>query len=470
MRRPRHVLTEGRHIDIMPTRPVTIEELPALFAGLEGYDVLLVAVSGGADSMALLALVHRWFAAARPAGSRLVVATVDHGLRPESAEEARFVAAAAHRLHLEHRTLGWSGPKPETGIQAAARDARRHLLLECARSAGGARTAVLVAHTQDDQAETLLMRLARGSGLDGLAAMRRVQPLLGDPAVSLVRPLLGLPKARLVATLQESALAWIEDPSNENETFERVRLRRARALLASMGLENEALALSAQRLLRARGALEAAAGELFHAAVDTHGGLFASWERAVVAQEPEELRLRLLAQVLAAFGGASRPARLAQVEGLLAMLDSGRTHATTLGGCVVSAGSRLVRVYREPGRAPLPSVELVPGASVTWDSRFQVSLSGAMGGGLTVRALGEAAAATLARLARPRPGPLRAVAGLPAFWRGDELVAVPSLGFGAQGPGKKGEVGHAVCNARFLGLEKIWGGTRTAAENEESPA
>ena len=157
--------------------------------------------------------------------------------------------------------------------------------------------AIVTAHTEDDQAETLLMRLARGSGLDGLTGMSASRLVEPAAACSLVRPLLATAGARLKATLQAQGIAWIEDPSNECDRFERVRLRKARAGLEAIGLTSDKVALSAKRLARARAALEAATSELaVQARLDVHGGIYASLDAHVFSGAAEELRLRLLGQ------------------------------------------------------------------------------------------------------------------------------------------------------------------------------
>lgn len=179
---------------------------------------VIVAVSGGSDSLALLLLT----AEARKAAPkcRIVAATIDHALRPESAVEARAVAALCRQLNIEHRTSVWQGPRPQQGIQAAARAARQTLLVDIAAETGAA--AILTGHTLDDQAETVLMRSRRGEGI-GLAGIARAA-LVGGKTWFL-RPLLGLRRAALREMLAARSLDWIEDPSNENSFFERVRLR-----------------------------------------------------------------------------------------------------------------------------------------------------------------------------------------------------------------------------------------------------
>src|SRR5207245_7672900 len=183
------------------------------------------------DSVALMWLAARW-RGARKRGPRLIAVTVDHGLRPEAAREAREVKQLARSLGLPHRTLRWTGPKPKTGLPAAARDARYRLLAQAARAHGA--THILTAHTRDDQAETLLMRMARGSGLAGLAAMARQAKREG---VILARPFLQVSKSRLVATLTRAKVGFAIDPSNRDLHFTRPRFRALMPALAAEGCD-----------------------------------------------------------------------------------------------------------------------------------------------------------------------------------------------------------------------------------------
>lgn len=408
--------------------PVEASELDRLFAPLTRYGTAILAVSGGADSMALMHLAAAW-AGAVPKRPRLLVVTVDHGLRAESAAEAEWVGKQARRLGIPHEVLCWQGEKPATGIQQAARNARYALLAERARRAPPP-CAIVTAHHQDDQAETLLMRLARGSGLDGLSAMREIERLpLSAPAPDIVRPLLEVPGARLTATLERDGLPWLEDPSNESCAFERVRLRKARAQLAEVGLTNAQIALSARRLRRAQQALEQAAADLCGKAVDLHCGAYASIDRAAYDEAPVELRLRVLLRVLKAVGGEQEYAKLAKAEQLVERLQGTAKAAATLGGCIVSPARDTIRVFREPGRHGLPTVALAPGESAVWDGRFLVRAQPSARGPAEVRGLGESGYATLrARLGHDFPLPRRAAITLPSFWRGEALLAVPHPG------------------------------------------
>lgn len=417
-------------------RALADAELAALYGPLAHYASLIVAVSGGPDSMALMLTLSRWAAGAGGTAPHLLAATVDHGLRAESAEEAGFVAAAAARLGLAHRTLVWQGGKPSTAIQETAREARYALLAEVA--AGEAQpAAVVTAHHAEDQAETVVMRLARGSGLDGLAGMAPVRMLGG---VDLVRPLLGVPKPRLVATIAAHGLAATDDPSNDNPAFERVRLRRAWPALEAAGLGTAMIGRSAARLERARRALETATDALAADIADDHGGAYAAIDATRWRLAPEELRIRLLGRALAAFGGAAPPARLSQIESLAAALWQGPSGGVTLGGCVVVSRGGALLVYREAGRDGLPALVLQPGRTAVWDRRFAVGCTAMEQ--VEVRPLGAAEVSRL-RTAGLDLGPMPAevAATLPSFWCGPRLLGVPHLA-----------LGDAVdaCKCRFL--------------------
>jgi len=433
-------------------RGIADEELDDLFAPLLTYHSLVLAVSGGADSMALMHLFSRWRERRPETPVEALVATVDHGLRPDSAREAAWVARQARRLGLRHETLRWSGAKPASGIQEAARRARYRMLAEtCLLLAGGGPSAVVTAHQQDDQVETFLMRLARGSGLDGLSGMPPVRGLAGrGSGPALVRPLLAVPKARLTATLVERGLEWIEDPSNEIDAFERVRVRRALAELEKLGVTRRQIAESIKRLRRARETVESALSQ-FEIAVglDIVCSALARFDHEAFLAGPAELRLRLLARLVEAFGGQAEPPRLAKIESLAARMEHTSWRGSTLGGCVIARHKTQITVAREFGRAGLPEIILAPGGRAVWDRRFVVSLSPRQQGPVVVRALG---ARELRRLARLREGafelPARAAATLPAFWRADELIAVPQLDWPPDGLTAPAE--EAPCGSQFI--------------------
>lgn len=300
--------------------PVTAAAAKALFAELKSAPALVLAVSGGPDSIALMWLAARW-RRSLARGPKLIVVTVDHGLRKEAAREAREVKRLAGMLDLTHRTVRWTGAKPKTGVPAAAREARYALLVKAARGAGA--THVLTAHTRDDQAETLLMRLLRGSGIAGLSAMARLTPRDG---VVLARPLLEIPKSQLVATLTRAKIGFADDPTNRDPAFTRPRLRALLPALAAEGGSARNLARLATRLARANAAVDVLAdgAERFLALRDrdrmSHGPNVRSFEASAFATLPEEVRVRLLLRAVDAVGHEG-PAELGKVEALLAALD-----------------------------------------------------------------------------------------------------------------------------------------------------
>lgn len=408
--------------------------LKAAFDGgrLPGH--FAVACSGGPDSLALTLVAAEW---ARRTRRRLTALIVDHGLRPESAREARRVAQWLKARDIPQHVLRWNGPKPAANRQEAARDARYRLLADWCRRHEVQH--ILLGHHLQDQAETLLLRAARGSGVEGLAAMAplRVRP----DGLVLVRPLLGIDRARLAAALQQRGQEWIDDPSNQNPAFARVRVRQALALLGPDAEAARHLAQTAANMRRAARALGEEAESLLARAVAWHPAGFAwlwpaPWEAA-----PEENRLRALARLLGRVGGADQPPRLdglTRAAGGLARPDFA---GETLHRCRLSpAGDGSVLITREARFLPpamalsrvLPPA-LPPGATATWDGRFQVcpqneAANGAALAGFSLRPLGAGDFPGLAESGIPRA----AWPGLPVLWRRGAAVAIPLPGLATE--------------------------------------
>jgi tRNA(Ile)-lysidine synthase len=293
-----------------------------------------VAVSGGGDSLALMHLLAGF---ARQEGLPApIVLTVDHGLRKASAMDAKKVAAWAKRLGLAAKVLTWRGKKPKTGIEAAARQARYRLMGDFLVKH---RIATLfVGHNQDDQAETFLMRLARGSGLDGLAGMqpRAPWPVEGFAGLMLARPLLGIGREHLRAYLRVRGQAWLEDPMNEDATFDRVKVRKAQGALTAAGLTAARIAAAAAHLARARESLDVmtAAVVLRAARKREEGGVLL--DAAALAAAPREVGLRALASVLMAVGEQAYRPRFESLERLFDQIAGARLQGgATLHGCQI---------------------------------------------------------------------------------------------------------------------------------------
>lgn len=395
---------------------------------------LAVAVSGGADSLALALLLQAW-APAR--GSRVTALVVDHGLRHDAAAEARETVRVLSEQGLQAQLLRVRGPRPRANVQAWARAARYRLLTDwCARH--GVLHLVL-GHHMDDQAETLLLRLGRGSGLDGLAGMAPVVELRD---VRLLRPLLEVPRAALEATLRARGLTWIEDPSNRDRAHRRVRLRQLNDALAGEGLTAARLAATAAHLARARAALEAAVADLLARAArpDPAGFLWLDPEPLIGA--PQEVRLRALARSLMMVGGADYTPRLASLMRLEARLLAGLRRGATLGGCRILPRKGRLLVVREAAAARPVRVE--PGQRLHWDGRFDIRLrrprTGARGRGLSLGPLGSAGWTALAGLAAPAGRdrvPAAAGPSIPALFDHRGPLEVPLLGYRRSPRGSK---------------------------------
>ncbi len=340
---------------IMPKQenaPVSQSEAKSLFSGLEQFPALVLAVSGGPDSTALLWLAARWRKTlkTRP---KLIAITVDHGLRKEAKREAAAVGKLARKLGIAHRILRWTGKKPTTGLQQAARVARYKLLSEQARKDKAAH--ILTAHTLDDQAETVLIRMSRGSGLRGLAAMQRLSRLdSSEPPLQIVRPLLDVPKARLIATLKAAKIPYADDPSNRDPRFARARLRALMGELAREGLSARRLAVLAQRLRRADRALEATVdrAEAEFSSRPSEGAI--ALDAAGFARLPAEIALRLLGRAVTAVGDEG-PVELSKLESLNAGLKPAQNAAESrfrrsLAGALVTLSGAKIVVERAPAR------------------------------------------------------------------------------------------------------------------------
>jgi tRNA(Ile)-lysidine synthase len=414
--------------------PLTEAEFAALMRPLGPFEVqprLAVAVSGGSDSLALTLLLHGWV---RAQGGVLTALTVDHGLRPEAAMEARQVERWLKARGIRHRILVWrpAGETRRGGLQAAARAARYRLLGEWCRANRVLHLAL--AHHREDQAETLLLRLGRGSGLDGLAAMAAVAEREG---VRLIRPLLPIPRARLAASLRRAGQDWIEDPSNRDPAHARVRLRFLMPALAAEGFTAARLAATAAHLGQARAALDDAVADLLALAAAPSPAGYLHLDPAPLRAAPAEVSLRALAHVLLAVGGAAYAPRLERLERLHAIVRAGGpAGGATLGGCRILGRRGRLLICRESALAR-EEQPLRPGHSSLWDGRFLVTLLvDAPQAGKSLRrpaivrrlgAEGWAAVAVAAPALRRHAIPPAARPALPALWDTRGIVSVPHL-------------------------------------------
>lgn len=384
----------------------------------EEQPFLAVAVSGGADSLALTLLADRW---ARERGGRIVGLTVDHGLRPDSLDEARKTGLWLNAHQIDHHILPWIGEKPVTGLQQRARDARYALLTDWCRHHHCLH--LLTAHHRRDQAETVAIRKARQSGKAGLAAMAAVRDMQG---LRLLRPLLGIDKESLEGHLQSMHQLWINDPSNDSLHFTRNRLRRSK-------LDVQALVEEAEREgMRRRDAdRHAAAALVQHAALDPAG--FATLDAAGFNDLPPNLALDLLTRLLMTIGGNIYPPRRQALARLFSMMrddtpkDRRSTSSGTLAQCRVLPHRGRWLICREHAASTVLSLRL--NRRQRWDNRFLMTLRKPWHQ-LKVKALGENTcisdnALVLKGKNRHLAGAVKA--SLPAIWQDDKLIAIPHL-------------------------------------------
>jgi tRNA(Ile)-lysidine synthase len=348
------------------------------------------------------------------------VATVDHALRPESAAEAQGVAAAAAALGLDATVLRWDGWTGQGNLQAEARAARRRLLADWAQAGGLA--AIALAHTRDDQAETVLLRLLRGSGVDGLAAMTDATEAGG---IRWLRPLLAVARDDLRAWLRRQGLGWVEDPSNADLRFDRIRARQA---MAALRLDAARLAETAARMQDARAVLEAAEADLARraATLDLCGCLWLSLPTLQAALP--ETRMRLLATGFRLCAGATYPPRRGALAALWRALEGGQG-MRTLHGCVAEAQGDVLRLAREPA-----AVQAGPQAG-PWDGRWHlVQRAPGRIGALGAQGLRALRVAGEAGLWQPPPAwrdtPRAARQTTPALWRDGTLACAPVAAYG----------------------------------------
>lgn len=392
--------------------PIAAAEFAAAMARFDPFEPaphLAVAVSGGRDSMALALLARDW-AAGR--GGRLLALTVDHAIRPEAAEEAATVGRWLDARGIPHRVLRHRGLAPRSRVQEAARAIRYGLLVDACRGEGILH--LLLGHQRDDQAETVAIRAAQGSGPDGLAGMAPVRETAGP---RLLRPLLQWPRVRMAATLAAREQPWIDDPSNADRRYARVRLRQGPDVpfLDPAGIRRAAAARAAEEAETARLAAELVwIGAEGYALVDMAG----------LSRRPLPRQHRLLQRVLLMVGGSPYPPRREALAALAAAFAGPGACGRTLAGCRILPWRGQILVCREAA-AVGPDVTAAGPGRVCWDGRFAIMVPAGVPAASRIGALGQARppGGLLDRV----PGPVRET--LPALWNGGVLLSVPTAGW-----------------------------------------
>ena len=373
-----------------------------------GVASLGLAVSGGGDSMALL------HAAAGLDGVNVRAVTVDHGLRPEARGEAELVARTCAELGVAHDILTWDGWDNRGNLQGAAREARYALMRDWAGAQGI--DAIALAHTRDDQAETVLMRLARKGGVDGLSAM---SPLRRADGITWLRPFLDVGRGGLRAVLQDIGATWVEDPSNDDPRFDRIRVRGAMAGLAEIGIDAATLSAVARNMQTARDALDAVTAEALGAHTTLMGGDVVI-QRAGFAAQTSEIRRRMLLEALKWVASAAYGPRASALGDLETTVMGGGRH--TVHGCLIDADKTTITIGREWNAISGVTAQI----GQVWDGRWVVS--GPENNVLSIAGLGGEGWVRLRSEIEPTL-PRQAAITTPAVWSGKDLIAAPAAGW-----------------------------------------
>ena len=397
----------------------------AALGPFEARPTLAVAVSGGADSMALCLLADTW-ARERKGGALALI--VDHRLRAGSADEAARTASRLAARDIDSEILVWSGAKPVAAIQARARQARYRLLADRCREQGVLH--LLIGHHLEDQAETLMLRKARGSGAIGMAGMNA---LVETSCVRVLRPLLNVSKRRLRACLADHGQEWIEDPSNADPAFARTGVRAA---LAGAAAAPDAFARAAGEHRRLRQHRDEAVAALLASSCRLHPLGFVRLDAVMLRAADEATAEAALGRVAATVGGTLRPPAAEKLARLRRHLLAEAPKAASLGRCEWRwsndpAGPPVILACREARGLPPPILH-VSAAEVEWDGRFFVRIGAVpatAGAGLRLETLGESGWLEALRLrpALQAAAPRRAALTMLALYDQLGLLAVPGL-------------------------------------------
>lgn len=371
-----------------------------------------VAVSGGGDSVALLRALHQAF---EHVGPQVFAASVNHGLRPEAATECAFVHDLCQSLKVPHTTLAWDGTTAQGNLQAAAREARYRLLATWAQKNGI--THVFLGHTADDQAETVMMALGRGAGPDGLSGMR---PEMTRNGINYLRPYLHVTRAALRRSLRDIGQSWMDDPSNEDMAYQRVRLRQLLPVLSDAGVPLEAFGQVAENMAAVSDMLQSKTQALLDAHVIADRGDYLIRQDVWMRCGPEECR-RLVTRIIKDIAGPNAAPRRAEQAEVLKRLR--RAEPATLAGCRLTLGWGMVRFAREYRTVQ----DTTSSTDQIWDGRWR--LDGPHAPDLRIAALGEGLSACPEW--RQTGVPAASLRATPAVWRGDILIAAPIAGHAA---------------------------------------
>lgn len=411
-----------------PTIAISSEEFSQCMTSLAPFEcnpVIAVAVSGGVDSLCLTLLLKKWV---QDQQGHLIALIVNHGLRPESSVEALQVAKWLGEHNIEHHILSWHGHKPKTRIQESARKARYKLLEEWCKNHNILH--LCLGHQADDQAETFLFRLCRGSGIDGLAGMSAIVEKLD---VRILRPLLKIKRERLQQTLLSLKQEWIEDPSNLNENYTRPRLRYIQKTLEQEGLTLESLSNTIHKLSLTRAALEHQTTTLLADSFQIFPSGYGMLDLSQLLDVSDDIIMRILSASLTCVSGKPYPPRRIYLERLKNSIIPGiDIKGRTCWGCSIIPWRGKLLILRELSAISDQVLVDKPSNIVRWDNRFSFVFKRNLSKTVMLQKLGING---WVQIVGKQPDlqkkliPARVRHTLPALWHGDKVVAVPHLGY-----------------------------------------
>ncbi len=386
-------------------------------------DSLAIGVSGGSDSMALVILAYEW---AKNNNIKIVAITIDHGLRKESVTEALKVGKWLKKYNIQHVIIKWEGLKPPSNIQANARIARYRLMQKYCQEHNI--KSLAIAHTIDDVAENFLIRLIRGSGLDGLTGINSENNLFG---IRLIRPCLTFYRAELREYLKEIRQEWVEDSSNQNDKFARVKVRKLIGSFAEPEILTQRLANTAIHMSRAKNYIEIKLAESLRGIFVFHKEGFYTIDSKKFALLHEEEQLRSLATCLQYLGGRDYKPRFVNLLDLKNKIVEGRlTSGCTLWGCEISQSKKqreenILYLYREL-KACGEDIKVRENQVIEWDGRFLCNIGDIKMDNLSIGALRKEGANTIKinnKLTK------KIIYTFPALKRLEKIIAVPHIGY-----------------------------------------
>ena len=376
-------------------------------------DTLGVAVSGGSDSLSLLYLINSW---SNKKNLKIVILTVDHNLRNGSADEALYVGELCNKLGLIHKTLFWDHEDIEGNLSASAREARYRLMQNSIPS-----DAILITgHTLDDQAETFLMRLRRGSGVDGLASMAEQSYLsFGNDGITIFRPLLDFERQTLRKVLKFYKVDWIEDPTNNDQSFERVRVRDMLALFVEIGIDKNTIGRTALLMQSAKTALNHFASDCYEKFGSCDNGDII-FDFSEFSKQPLDVKRRLISAAQKWISNQKYRPRLSQVDALINSIDEKVTFSGS--GTICYFHNNSIRITREANACVC---EIEASNDVIFDRRWKlIALENCKD--LTIKCLGEDGYTFLEPGIRKKI-PYKTIIALPALFNDTNLINFPFI-------------------------------------------